>query len=207
MGQTGLNDVSNLLAKGILEGFVKFFISLPWWIWVMLGLLILMKIFNDLVSQDRPRTGKRYDNQIELFLDNLFYFLFKRGKVIKSGISEIDRMSGRDFEFYLKKLFENLGYKATRVGTSYYDHRGDYGVDLIVEKKDGTMIAVQAKNYSKWVGIAAVREVLAGMQYYKCSKALVVTNNYFSNEARVQASVSNIVLWDRDKLIEVIAKL
>lgn len=156
------------------------------------------------MRQERSRVNRRYYNQIELFFDNLFYFLFQRGKVIKSGINEIDKMNGHDFEFYLKYLFEKLGYKATHVGTSYSDHRGDFGGDVIIEK-DGLRTAVQAKCYGGLVGIDSVREVMGAMKYYQCPKAIVVTNSNFTNEAKTMAQAGEVELWDRNKLIEVIA--
>ena len=204
MNQYDVNNIGMLMVKDTFVAFWSVIKALPWWCWVVVAILILITIFNNLMSQERSRVGKRYDNQIELFIDNLFYYLFQRGKVIKSGISEIDKMSGKDFEFYLKYLFERLGYKATHVGTSYADHRGDFGGDVIIEK-DGLRTAVQAKCYGGLVGIDAVREVMGAMKYYQCPKAIVVTNSNFTNEAKTQAQASEVELWDRNKLVEVIA--
>src|SRR5690242_16645676 len=61
----------------------------------------------------------------------------------KSGIYDIDKMDGRQFELYLGLLYKALGYKSevTRLA-------GDYGADLILEK-NGVRTVVQAKCYSK----------------------------------------------------------
>lgn len=176
----------------------------PWWLWVIIAIIILIKIFNNLVLAERSHFSVRGKSDLELFFDNLIYYYFQKPKIIKSGINEIDKMKGKDFEYYLRYLFEKLGYKATRVGTGYYDHRGDFGTDVIAEK--GTeKIAIQAKCYSVPVGINAVREIIGGKDKYKCNRAIVITNSEFTNEAKVQAQASGIELWNREKLIEVIA--
>lgn len=125
---------------------------------------------------------------------------------LDSNISDIDMMTGREFEKYLEKLFLRLGYIVNRVGTCYYDRRGDFGADLIVEK-DNIRTAIQAKRYSKYVGISSIREVMGAVSYYKCQKAIVVTNKFFTHDAKTQATVSNVELWNRYKLISVIKSI
>lgn len=204
MGQGEINNILVSTIKGTFDAFLIITKSLPWWVWIVITIIILMKIFNNLMRQEISVSRRSYDNQIELFFINLYYLLFRKGKVIKSGINEIDKMSGKDFEFYLKYLFERLGYQATRVGTSASDHRGDFGGDVIIEK-DGIRTAIQAKCYNnRPVGIDAVREVMGAMQYYKCSKAIVITNSDFTNEAITMAQVSGVELWNRNKLIDTI---
>ena len=43
-------------------------------------------------------------------------------------------------------------------------------------------------------------EAFAGSKYYKCNKALVVTNNYFTKGAIELAEANGVILWDRDEL-------
>lgn len=77
----------------------------------------------------------------------------KRMKRLKrSGIAEIDQMDGFQFEQYLALLFCSQGYKAEVTKAV-----GDFGADLILTN-EGMRIAVQAKCYSKNVGIKAVQE-------------------------------------------------
>lgn len=110
------------------------------------------------------------------------------------SITDIDDMSGLEFEHFLKILFENLGYKVSLTQASQ-----DQGIDLIIEK-DNRISGVQAKNYSNAVGNKAVQEVIAGSQYYHCDESIVVTNNYFTEQARKLATETNVNLWDRDIL-------
>lgn len=111
-------------------------------------------------------------------------------------ISDIDLMSGSQFEIFVTKLFNDLGYKAERTKES-----GDQGVDIIAEK-DGVKFAIQTKCYSKPVGNHAIMEVVGGVKYYDADKIMVVTNSTFTKSARELAQANNVILWDRSILKE-----
>lgn len=111
-------------------------------------------------------------------------------------ITDIDLMSGAEFEKYITYLFNNLGYKASNTKLS-----GDQGIDVIA-KKGVTKIAIQCKCFSKPVGNHAVMEAVAGGKYYNVDKVMVITNNTFTKSARELAKANNVVLWDRKILIE-----
>ena len=114
-----------------------------------------------------------------------------------SPIERVDRMSGEEFEVFMEHYFVQKGYKVERTPLS-----GDYGVDLIIEHELGGKIGVQLKCYSKKVPADAVQEVFAGLQHYKLSSGMVITNSYFQPSAIRLAADNNITLWDRNKLIE-----
>ncbi|MCM3118431.1 restriction endonuclease [Neobacillus sp. MER 74] len=73
--------------------------------------------------------------------------------------------------------------------------------------KDGKKMVVQAKRYSKDVGIKAVQEVMGAKSYYKADEAWVVSNSYFTKAAKELAQKGNVILVDRDTLIEYILVL
>lgn len=115
---------------------------------------------------------------------------------------EIDRMSGDEFEVFLVSFFKKLDYQVKRVGSS----KGDYGADLIISKNN-LSIAVQAKRHNSSIGVDAVREVLGSLKIYNCSNGIVITNNYFTNQAKLLAKVNNIELWDRIALTKKILEV
>lgn len=119
-------------------------------------------------------------------------------KLKRSGIKEIDRMDGLEFEKYLALLFRSLGYKVHLTPGS-----SDYGADLIM-KKDGRKITVQAKRYQKNVGKKAVQEAHASMPYYKAQESWVVTNSYYTDQAKILAKTNKVKLIDRDQLVQMI---
>ncbi|OMD43532.1 restriction endonuclease [Paenibacillus odorifer] len=116
----------------------------------------------------------------------------------KSGIAEIDKMEGIQFEKYLGHLFRAQGYK-----TEVTKAAGDYGADLIIEK-DGKKIVVQAKRYNKNVGIKAVQEAQASIAHYGASEAWVVSNSDYTAAAYDLAKSNRVKLINREALIEMI---
>lgn len=86
-------------------------------------------------------------------------------------------LRGVDFEHFLSRAFEMLGYHVELTKAS-----GDQGADLIVTGK-GTRVAVQAKGYADSIGNHAVMEVVAGMNFYQCTSCLVITNSRFTPAA------------------------
>lgn len=113
---------------------------------------------------------------------------------------DIDSMTGTEFESMLASIFERLGYNVEHTGS-----RGDFGADLILSR-NGSRIAVQAKRYSQNVGNKAVQEIYSSMPHYRASKGWVVTNSYFTEAAKTQASSCNVRLIDRDELVKAITQ-
>ncbi len=60
-----------------------------WPLWVFIGLILSVK---------------------------LGYELYRQRKLARSGIYEIDKMNGEEFEKRLQMLYENLGFKVERTG-------------------------------------------------------------------------------------------
>jgi restriction system protein len=125
----------------------------------------------------------------------LAWRIYQLRRLSRSGIAEVDQMDGTTFEHFLTTLFRRLGY-----GVEHTGRRGDYGADLVVTK-DGRRIAVQAKRWSKAIGVKAVQEAVASKGMYKCSEALVVANRAFTRQARTLARANDVALWDRDALV------
>lgn len=120
----------------------------------------------------------------------------------REELEKIDRLDGIEFEYYISNLLKEIGFLNVEVSKA----SNDYGVD-IVASKDNYKYAFQCKRYSTSVNNTAVQEVVAGMNYYNCNKAVVVTNNYFTQNAIELARFNNVELWDRDKLISLIEKI
>jgi restriction system protein len=109
-------------------------------------------------------------------------------------------MDGYTFEQYLRTAFTRLGYSVT--DTRF---RGDYGGDLVV-RKNGTKTVVQAKRWTKNVGVKAVQEAVAAKGYYDADAAMVVTNARYTTQAKTLAMKNNVQLWDRDDLVSILLR-
>lgn len=155
--------------------------------------------------KDTTLTILDYDNQILKYLteietqNKLRQFeeeLLNPRKSNKISISDIDLMSGLEFENFTASLFSRLGFKVNVTKAS-----GDQGIDIIAEK-DGKKFGIQAKCYSSTVSNRAIQEVVAGINHYNLDKGIVVTNNFFTDSAITLAKTNNIILWDRNILKE-----
>lgn len=112
-----------------------------------------------------------------------------------------DYMEGHDFEYYCANILEKNGFNDVEVTPG----SGDNGIDIIAYK-DYVKYGIQCKCYSSDIGVKAVQEVFAGAKYYDCHVPVVLTNRYFTRQAKELAQKTNVLLWDRDKLNEMIKK-
>ena len=76
----------------------------------------------------------------------------------------------------------------------------------ILAKRGTLKYAIQCKRYGSNVGVKAVQEVGMGMDFYHCDSAVVMTNSYFTNQAKKLAKTTGVRLWGRDELEEFIEK-
>lgn len=113
---------------------------------------------------------------------------------------DIDNMEGLDFERWCADLLIQNGFQKAEVTRG----SGDQGADIIAEK-DGVRYAVQCKRYTSNLGNKPVQEALAGKDIYKCHVGLVMTNTYFTAGAIEAASATNVILWDRDKILSMLS--
>lgn len=130
-----------------------------------------------------------------------FFYYIKEQHLLSHSLEDIDRMDGHEFERYLACLFKKMGYKVKNVGSK----GGDYGGDLLVTKKGKTTV-VQAKRWAKNVGVSAIQEAHAARAYYSADNAAVVTNAYFTEQARVLAEKCEVTLRDRKMLAKMAKK-
>ncbi|WP_236686967.1 restriction endonuclease [Ornithinibacillus contaminans] len=121
--------------------------------------------------------------------------IVKEQRLRKSGILEVDKMSGRKFEEFLHALLKAKGYSAQLTPAS-----GDFGADLVLATK-GKRIIVQAKRYKKNVGVKAVQEIASAKNHYKADECWVITNRFFTEQAKKLASSNQVRLIDRSQLM------
>ena len=143
------------------------------------GIIVLIKFIS-------AKTAKREEGKI-------YKKLLKTD--IYEQLTQIDNLDGWEFEKYIGELLKLTGFKNVIITKG----SGDFGADIVAEKENDKY-AFQCKRFSSNIGPKPIGEVLRGMNKYKCNKGVVITNNYFTKQAIQEAKVSNIELWDRDKL-------
>ena len=103
-------------------------------------------------------------------------------------------MRSVEFETFLERVFTELGYTVETTKMT-----GDQGLDLIVSYRN-RRIGIQVKGYHNSVSNSAVQQAHAGMSYYKCDAAAVITNSRFTQSACELASKIECKLIDEDSL-------
>ena len=111
-------------------------------------------------------------------------------------IHNVDTMHGLTFEVYVCKLLENQGYKATNLRAS-----NDFGTDIIAAKGEDKY-SIQVKRSKNTITRTAISDAVAGKDYYKCNKSMVVTNSRFTDSAREFAAKTGCILIGRDQLVK-----
>ncbi|EFK79768.1 restriction endonuclease [Ligilactobacillus salivarius] len=144
-------------------------------------------ILNDLLPEYKIYAMKKAANEEMNSIENIND---------KEAVIDIDfdLMSGVEFEEFLGEKFREKGYRVQYTPTT-----GDQGADLIITKK-GIKTVVQAKCYSNPVGNKAVQEVIAAKTFYDANKAMVITNNSFTNAAIELAKGTGVTLWNGEDL-------
>jgi restriction system protein len=114
-------------------------------------------------------------------------------------MTEVDAMTGGDFEELCAELLRHMGYRNVwRIG-----QRGDGGVDIRAVDPYGRRIAVQCKRWKRDIGPAVVRELAGSVRTGEI--AFLMTNRSLTEGARETARRHEITVIDRAALGHVIA--
>ncbi len=95
--------------------------------------------------------------------------------------------NGYDYETYVAEVLKRKGFRKIEQTVK----SGDYGVDLLA-KYHGVRYAIQCKYYADPVGGFAVQEAVAGMAFYGCERAMVVTNSCLTKAAGELAEANDV---------------
>lgn len=150
------------------------------------------------------------------------YLSSDEGQLFKT-MAEIDKMGngdtyekGRQFEEYIASLYRDAGFSASTTTELRKQGKlpesiqkrggsGDQGVDVVLYNHlTGETVIIQCKHYSSKISNSAVQEIVAAKSLYKAQRAIVVTNQYFTQAAKDLAFENKVVLIDRDGLKQMI---
>ncbi|GAA6620520.1 restriction endonuclease [Scytonema sp. NUACC26] len=181
------------VAKEVTKGIIKDINKIP--------KTLEKEITNSLLGQAITQVEELFIKKIILIITKLLGVELKKAKDVDKALAEIDKISGREFEEFLAKVFKLLGYKVLLT-----QEKGDFGADLVVQK-NSVKTVVQAKRYKGNVGVDAVYQVVGALGYYKADKSMVITNSKFTTAARELAAPNKVQLWDRDDLKSLLEKM
>ncbi len=120
---------------------------------------------------------------------------------VSSKVNYDDLVDGHSFEAFCADLLQKNGFENVVVTSG----SGDQGIDILCRKEE-VKYGIQCKCYSKDIGNKAVQEAYSGAQFYNCHVPVVLTNRDFTPAAREAAERTNVILWNRQKLDQLIKK-
>ena len=97
-------------------------------------------------------------------------------------------LKDREFERFIREVFECLGYR-----TEMTPRTGDQGIDVVAEK-GGVRWGIQCKGYSSPLGNKPVQEAVAGREFHRCDRCMVIATTTFTRGGRALAEVNDCVL-------------
>ena len=156
-------------------------------------------------------------------------FEFRHGFKFKARINthktlkEIDSLGngdtykkGKQFEEFVCALYRELGYQAFTTGELRAMGKlpagimkrggsGEQGVDVLIKDHiNKQVVIVQCKHYSGKVSNSAIQEIHGALALYEAHRAIVVTNQYFTEPAKELAFANKVTLVDRDGLLKMV---
>lgn len=99
------------------------------------------------------------------------------------------------FEHFCADLLRSKGWTANVTPAT-----GDQGADIVATRL-GTTVVIQCKLYSSPVGNKAVQEVVAAQAMHGAQYGCVVSNQSYTNSAKVLASANGVLLLHHDDLV------
>ena len=104
-------------------------------------------------------------------------------------------MNGLQFENFIAELLSKQDFKHITLTERY-----DLGIDIIAEKEYITY-GIQIKRQSSPIGVTAIRQVVSALNYYDCSRAMIITNSVLTKTAVKLARSNQCIVIDRGRLI------
>ncbi|MCL6446829.1 MAG: restriction endonuclease [Armatimonadetes bacterium] len=172
-----------------------------YWLFVLslVAFLALMLLAEYLKSLSKPSDRKRMkishrNNARQPKTFNSYDFPWHNQR---KAMDLIDNMTGQQFEEFLAELFTRLGCQV-EITPAIKDH----GADLIAVTPSGKRIAVQAKKLADYGNISSrvLGDLWRGLAWYKCTSAILVTNQFVTEQGKAEAKKFNFIIWDRPEL-------
>jgi len=173
------------------------------WVFPLTFILLIFFLIMYFITKNKKSNNSLVQQENSNYFSSVLKNITNNYENTEDYLDTIDYMSGQEFEnLLINELLPNEGYTDIN-GTSY---TGDYGVDIVAYNNNGIKCAIQCKRFNNKVSNKAIQEVVAGKKHYKCEKAIVITNNYYTKSAKELAFDNKVELLDRDDLIKMIKR-
>lgn len=156
-----------------------------------------------LANRGFPYTSCRIREDIEDMLRQKgkkgFYEIFLMDPLIR--LRKLDTMTGAEFEKFLHWFFAQQEYLVIKTKPGHQQ-----GTDFILIKRN-IRIALEAKRRNSKVGNRAVQQINSGRSHYHCNQAWVITNNFFTPQAKELAQSCDVRLINRNELNDMMSRV
>ena len=215
--------VSRKSRSGPLDGIFETVALFPWWVGVVLSLVIyagLHAVANGknvtVTSDPQAVADAAMGSAFRAAVGVLQYLLpllclggsaasaltrshrmpLVHGGAHRQSAAALNDMPWLEFELLVGEAFRQRGYKVLELG----DDRPDGGVDLMLGKDQETFL-VQCKQWkANKVGVRVIRELVGLMAIQGAKGGFVVTSGSFTSEAEWFARDCNVQLIDGESL-------
>lgn len=120
--------------------------------------------------------------------------LFCKKKPAQTDLDSADTLDAPAFKRLVANMLKKNGYTCVRQADA-----DNLGAD-IVAAKDGQTVVFRCKSNKRRVGVQTVQELLSALQGYGAASGVVVTNSFFTPDAKRLADSRSVALWDRNVL-------
>ncbi|MEA2959187.1 MAG: restriction system protein, partial [Alphaproteobacteria bacterium] len=113
---------------------------------------------------------------------------------------DLMEMTPTEFEHFVRQVFEAMGMEGWTT-----ERTGDDGIDAVVLNRDpiiGGLTVVQAKKYSRVLGVSHIRELVGAMDEKRAGRGILVTTSWFTSGCWTKAKDNGrIELIDGARLV------
>lgn len=113
---------------------------------------------------------------------------------------DLMEMTPTEFEHFVRQVFEAMGMEGWTT-----ERTGDDGIDAVVLNRDpiiGGLTVVQAKKYSRVLGVNHIRELVGAMDEKRAGRGILVTTSWFTSGCWTKAKDNGrIELIDGARLV------
>ncbi len=117
--------------------------------------------------------------------------------ISSSEIEDWTKWTGIEFDNQIAKLLATKGFSQVRLVLNSIDQ----GTDILAEKS-GIPYYFRCQSSVELLGTQIIRDIIANNKDHDALKLVVVTNNFYTAEAKELAVEENVMLWNQESLSE-----
>ncbi len=154
----------------------------------------------DTIREDNSKEYKKIDYD-RIIMDEAAWRNAQYGLgSVGDQMSKIDRMDSRMFSYWCTKLLKYLGYYNVR----FLRGTNRNGIDITADIHNTKHAVICKCSYSD-VDAVPVQDVNSRKDVHQCECGIVITNRYFTKQARETADAVGVILLDRDAIKEMLS--